>query len=372
MQRKHYDVAAYIWPAYTGDEPRSHIFWPAGDGEWQTVRSANARSDGHTWHRKPLWGYNNEADPYTMEMQIEAAVDHGINTFIYNWYWYDNRPFLEQCLNDGFLKARNNHKMKFFLMWANHNATFVWDRRLAHQDDKTVIWQAEVNRQQFEKVMDRIINNYFAHPSYYKLDGCPLFQIYDLNRLVTGLGGLSPTAEALSWFRQRVIDAGFAGLNLQLTCIGANQLNLSGVDAKMMDTPSQVVNQLGIDSLTHYHYVHFTNIDRDYQEIMIDVESEWAKLDTHYQIPYFPHVSIGWDNNPRFQVFRPGIVKNNSPGAIEKGLLAARDYIDSHGNQAPLVTINSWNEWTETSYLQPDNVNGYGYLEAVKSVFKST
>ena len=35
----------------------------------------------------------------------------------------------------------------------------------------------------------------------------------------------------------------------------------------------------------------------------------------------------------------------------------------------PLITINSWNEWTETSYLQPDNVNGYGYVEAVKSVY---
>ena len=35
-----------------------------------------------------------------------------------------------------------------------------------------------------------------------------------------------------------------------------------------------------------------------------------------------------------------------------------------------LVTINSWNEWTETSYLQPDNLYGYGYLEAVKEVFK--
>jgi hypothetical protein len=35
-----------------------------------------------------------------------------------------------------------------------------------------------------------------------------------------------------------------------------------------------------------------------------------------------------------------------------------------------LITVNSWNEWTETSYLLPDNVNGYGYLEAIKRVFK--
>ena len=33
-----YDIAAYIWPAYTGKEMRSRIFWPEGIGEWQTVR----------------------------------------------------------------------------------------------------------------------------------------------------------------------------------------------------------------------------------------------------------------------------------------------------------------------------------------------
>ena len=32
-------------------------------------------------------------------------------------------------------------------------------------------------------------------------------------------------------------------------------------------------------------------------------------------------------------------------------------------------TINSWNEWTEGSYLEPDTVHGMGYLEAVKRVF---
>lgn len=34
------------------------------------------------------------------------------------------------------------------------------------------------------------------------------------------------------------------------------------------------------------------------------------------------------------------------------------------------MTINSWNEWTEGSYLEPDNVNGTGFLDAVKEVFK--
>ena len=107
---KKYDVAAYVWPAYTGDEPRTRLFWEEGIGEWQSVKNSSPKSNGYYWDRKPLWGYVNEADPYVMSMQIDAALDHGVNVFIYDWYWYDDRPFLENCLNDGFLKAPNSEK----------------------------------------------------------------------------------------------------------------------------------------------------------------------------------------------------------------------------------------------------------------------
>ena len=34
-----------------------------------------------------------------------------------------------------------------------------------------------------------------------------------------------------------------------------------------------------------------------------------------------------------------------------------------------IITVNSWNEWTEGSYLEPDKTNGFGYMDAVKGVF---
>ena len=124
-----------------------------------------------------------------------------------------------------------------------------------------------------------------------------------------------------------------------------------------------------IDSLTNYQYAHFTNINRDYGEIMADVLDEWARMDTDFAQPYFPHVSVGWDNNPRFQEYRWGVTTNNDPAAVEKAFLAARDYVDAHPDQPPLITVNSWNEWTETSYLQPDDLHGYGYLQAIHRTF---
>src|SRR5699024_10846299 len=115
---------------------------------------------GHQWPRKPLWGYVNEADPYVMEMEIQAAVDHGVNVFIYDWYWYDRRPFLENCLNDGFLKAKNNGQMKFYLMWANHDAVSLWDKRTS-DDLGALIWDGGVDFAEFQRAMRRVIEKYF-------------------------------------------------------------------------------------------------------------------------------------------------------------------------------------------------------------------
>jgi len=41
-----YDVAAFIWPSYTGDEPRSRMFWPEGIGEWQSVKNSAPKANG--------------------------------------------------------------------------------------------------------------------------------------------------------------------------------------------------------------------------------------------------------------------------------------------------------------------------------------
>ena len=95
--------------------------------------------------------------------------------------------------------------------------------------------------------------------------------------------------------------------------------------------------------------------------------AEWDRLEGEFTIPYYPHVSIGWDNSPRFG--SSAVVKENTPERFEAALRRAKAWLDARPDRHKLITINSWNEWTETSYLQPDDVYGYGYLDAVKHVF---
>ena len=97
--------------------------------------------------------------------------------------------------------------------------------------------------------------------------------------------------------------------------------------------------------------------------------SHWPEYEAVHGI-YYPHVSVGWDNTHRNpSAKQEQVVVNATPDAFEACLWKAKAWLDSRPRQAPLVTINSWNEWTEGSYLLPDMRWGYRYLRAVQAVF---
>jgi hypothetical protein len=368
--KKKYDVAAFVWPSYTGDEPRTRMFWQEGYGEWQTVN--NAKKNGvkkpvrYSYDRRPLWGYVNEANPEIMEMEIACAAKHGVNVFIYDWYWYDNRPFLENCLNDGYLKAKNNDKVKFYLMWANHDVTHMWNVELSSYTNE-VIWKGAVTMSEFKTIVERWITKYFSHPSYYKIDGKPVLMIYDVFNFVKSFGGVEGTREAVAYFRKEVKKAGYPDVHLQVVTRNGS-LKIETHDGSIID----YYRDIGFDSGSEYQLIGFIKNKTDfmdYEVVMSAAKQQYEDMDAQKDVCYFPHVSLGWDNNIRYKEFTTPVIENAAPEKVEKALREAKKYVDTHDLPVPLVTINSWNEWTETSYLQPDTLYGYGYLEAVKKVF---
>ena len=116
-----YYVCAYVWPSCHDDSLAHHYLWPEGKGEWEVIEKGDPRFEGHYQPRQPLWGHELDNDPQVVEKWINTALEYGVTTFIYDWYWFKapdgySGPYLESALNDGFLKAPSNRKMNFYLM----------------------------------------------------------------------------------------------------------------------------------------------------------------------------------------------------------------------------------------------------------------
>ena len=358
-----YLVAAYIWPSCHDDPLARKKLWSEGIGEWEVIKKGNPRFEGHYQPRQPLWGYELDNDPKVVEKWIDVATDHGVNVFVYDWYWYEEGPYLESALNDGFLKAKNNSEMKFYIMWANHDVKHNYWNYHRYGEDSSILWDAKVDWKNYKIIVDRVIQHYFKRPNYLKFNGEPVFSIFSVEKLLESFGGsVEETRKALDYFRDEVKKAGFPGLHIQWNQGGGSLM--SEAKAKQF---RERVKTMGFNSVAMYN---MGGRVEDYIAYGTNSISIREQLDAVLEVPVFPCVSIGWDDTPRFPAkgIKDVVHYNNTPQSFATLLSKAKKYADSHPEQPKLITINAWNEWVEGSYLLPDMLNGFGYLEAVKAV----
>jgi hypothetical protein len=387
-QTPDYTVTAYYWPNYHVD-PRNEKYFGPGWTEWEITKWAHPRFKGHEQPKVPIWGYEDESDPKVMAKKIETAAKYGVDVLIFDWYYYNDGSFLRAALDKGFLKAENNHKAKFALMWANHDMPDVFPTKLYEcYPDWNILFPGDVTRETFDTMVDDIIEKYFKHPSYWLVDGCPYFSVYDLDTLIKGLGSMDNAKQALDDFRAKTKAAGFPDLHLNVILrggyiVGGGTLVLSDPGGTLsIDDQDKMSIELGFNSLgsyTWHHHVSFPNFPTtQYTYVKGKAVKHWYDTVKKFQLPYYANVTCGWDSTPRIcstdiyvnrgYPFLPTLV-GNTPEEFQKSLAEMKTFLDTEGNKQKIFSINSWNEWPEGSYLEPDAVNGYGFLEGIKEVF---
>ena len=364
-----YYVAAYVWPSCHNDSIAQKYLWSEGIGEWEIIQKGTSRFEGHYQPKEPLWGYLMDDNPDVWEKKIKLASEHHVNTFIFDWYWFEGKPFLESSVN-AFLQSPNSKEMNFYLMWANHDVPGSMWNPYRYTND-SILWNGTVDWDNFKIIVTRVIRQYFKQPNYFIIDGMPVFSIYHTGNLIESFGNMAETRKALDYFRQQTIDAGFPGLHIQLVGSGTpDELGYWGGNFEV----NEVIKALGINSITMYNMSGSTSRKEDYiryGEDGIKVRDKWAST---INIPFFPCVSVGWDDTPRYPAKgrEDVIYLNNTPQYFAQFLNKAKEYTDKRSDQTSLIVINAWNEWVEGSYLEPDKYNGYGFLEAVKEVMRET
>lgn len=375
--------AAYYYPFSHVDSTNEKVHgkdWT----EWELIQNASARFVGHRQPRVPLWGYQDESDPAVMYQKQKVASEFGLSAFIFDWYWYEGKAVFNRALDEGYL-AIDNPDTKFALMWANHDWSTMhpislWQAKNGVAD---VLYKGTVTEQEFESMCRYITRKYFTHKSYWTLDGKPYFSIYNLASLLESFGSLEQAANMLGLFREMVSKAGLPGLHLNAIEIYAANIPHENSVYAWPDT----IEALGFDSVTSYSWAHFPpsllsdyekrHITYSYKSMEARLLALWKNQRARYRVPFFPHVSVGWDSSPRtvqsdvWENIGGGpfsfIWNDANPVDFERYLQMASDFQVDQPRDFPVI-INAWNEWPEASYLEPDTEHGMVYLEALKRV----
>ena len=370
--KKDVKVIAYYFPNYHIDEHNQKVH---GEGwtEWELMKKATPKFEGHHQPRIPLWGYEDEADPKVMERKICEAKKYGVDCFLFDAYFYEEEEFLHRCLNEGFLKAENTNDMEFALMWANHTWTNIHPASLDKESE--VEFRGEVSEEAFKRITRKIINTYFTCKNYMRVDGKPYFSIYAISSLLNVFKSVEKINQLLKEFRE---DARKVVGEIHINAVIGELSLLPGEDIEM---GFPLLNQLDVDSYSSYCWLHHYHMEGHFPTDEYDNAANYylkglpTILDEATK-PYYPNVSMGWDASPRTNPDGPFVKANypytpilvgNTPEKFGKYLREVANFAKETLDE-PMIVINAWNEWTEGSYIEPDTINGYGYLEEIKKL----
>jgi Glycosyltransferase WbsX len=363
---KRITIGAYYYPGWHSCPVRDATF-KKNFSEWDLVYDCKARFDGQQQPNLPLWGRTNESSPRVFEKKIDAAIEYGVDLFVFAFYWSRGKRLLQGAIDDGFLGTPKNKDMRFALMWANRmprkvlpvkkQATqLINPGRLVHTDPED-----------FLDFIKYLAPRYFALDNYYRIQGDLYLSIFDTNFFIRQLGE-KLAGETFEKARQWLSDEGYGGLHL------------AAIDPVIQFQPQ--LKSIGFNSVTHY--VHLPQwkgeLLQDFSAAAKKRIDEWPGFSEASGLPYFPSVTPGWDANPRAVDFgkeKPSrypwspIITGRSPAGFEWFLRQAADFTCTNNPGTPLGLISSWNEWSEGHYLEPDQRYEYQWLEAVKNVKKN-
>jgi hypothetical protein len=365
-------IAAYHFPQWHPD-PRNDRWHGPGWTEWALVRANPSRFPGHQ-PLQPAWGCHDESDPSQMAREIDLAADHGLDAFIFDTYWYEDGPFLDRAITEGFLRAPNRHRLRFACMWANHtwrnwhpcNAT-------QHPWRDAAMLDGAVSSASWRRFAERIAG-WMTDPGYLRLGGRPYFSIYQVRTFMQACGSLAAAADELAWFRALVRER--TGVEPHL---GAVWGRLGGLDLP----DAEVYRRLGLESMTPYNCSDHHPIWEeafpiaDWAPVDAANRAAWRTTDPGSGLPYIPNLTTGWDSSARCcpsdawqrRAYPWYPVLPDDAQRFGRELAALSDWFTAQPDALPMLTLNAWNEWTEGAVLLPTTAHGTALLEQVRKVF---
>jgi hypothetical protein len=331
--------------------PENDEWWGEGFTEWTAVKRAEKYYEGQVQPRVPLNGnYYDLLDKRTMEWQAELMHQYDVHGMVFYHYWFkDGRKILEKPAEN--LLAWKDVDMPFCFSWANESWIRTWknirqgnawapkfEPSMAGSESVLLEQQYGTEKEWIEHFA--YLAEFFKDERYIKVDGKPMF-IFLIPQSIPCL------VKMVSCWREQAKKYGFEDLYL----VGTNNDGSGVLDAIMKTEPNTALAKF-----TKRGYV-------DSKEVWNTI----LKEDTKSDVPVYQCGCVGFDNTPRhgkhglaLSLLTPKQFEDYMTKLIAKGRALGNEF----------VFVNAWNEWGEGMYLEPDEMNGYGMLAALKNALE--
>ncbi len=359
--------------------PENDNWYGKGFTEWTNVRKAEPLFEGHDQPKIPLEkNYYDLSDDDVKIWQAKLAKKYGIFGFCYYHYWFkDGKKLLEKPAEQ--MLVNQEIDQSFCFCWANENWSKNWDGG----NHEVIMKQEYGGEKEWEQHFQYLLP-FFKDPRYITVEGKPLFLIYKPEQIID-------IEEMVSYFKNRSIEEGFAGLctAFQFPTYFADMFYNDNVfdfriefepvfsrNTKFLKNPGtaskiQVLRKISGEKIIAKYRKKRQNHIGAYAKpqylSMFFYDEAWKNiLDFPMDRKLLPGCFVDWDNTPR-----------NRHGVVYSGFTIQKfaEYFyqivyKAKCENKPMLFINAWNEWGEGAFLEPDEKYGYAKLEAIREAIE--
>ena len=331
--------------------PENDEWWGEGFTEWVNVKKNVPLFKEHNQPEVPIQGYYDLSDVNVMINQAKLAKEYGLYGFCYYHYWFEGKLLLEKPLEQ--MLNTPGVDIPFCLCWANETWARSWDGA-----EKQVLISQNYNEDdEMLKLHFEYFLKFFKDKRYIQENNKPVLIIYKPH-LISNIDHI------IKYWNKLACNNGFSGIEFGYQHHSSFNYpdKTVGFDFGIEFEPCYTIDHCNMASQNI-----FTKIKRKLfrRPLCIDYDLVWENiLGRTPNEKVYPGAFVSWDNTPRMGE-RGTVLFGASPEKFEKHY---KKQIERAKNiyKSEYIFINAWNEWAEGAHLEPDEKNGYGYLEAIK------
>lgn len=344
--------------------PENDKFWGEGFTDWVTVKNAKPIFEGHQQPRVPLNdNYYDLSQKENVAWQAKLAKEYGIYGFGIYHYWFNNEQNLLTKPAE-IIRDNDDIDINYCFVWDNGNWIRSWskfnvtgndwspvsDQEKKHSGPQILVNYVIGGESDWEKHYN-YVSTHFKKDKYIKIGNKPVFCI------------MNPSKEIFDMCEYWDALAKKDGLEGMYFIFNGRKLDGNCKYMRYNYEPTAVTK-----------LPFFTKVKRKFRNIFkgellkFDYDKVWdgiiAQASNNEDERLIYGAFVGFDDTPRRGNNWGRIVIGSSPEKFEKYFSQILILSKTQGKE--LLFLSAWNEWGETMSLEPDTLNGYGYLEAVK------